>query len=77
MAGSGICKRTLYKYFSSKEELIEAVLVHYGEFIMHDLFDPVVAIKDPRKQIVAFFDVRKAMINENPTRRKSKPRKST
>jgi AcrR family transcriptional regulator len=68
MAGSGISKRTLYKYFSSKEELIEAILVHYGEFIMHDLFDPVAAIKDPRKQIVAFFDVRKAMIDENPTR---------
>jgi AcrR family transcriptional regulator len=68
MAGSGISKRTLYKYFSSKEELIEAVLVHYADFIMHDLFDPVATIKDPRKQIVAFFDVRKTMIDENPTR---------
>ena len=68
MAGSGISKRTLYKYFSSKEELIEAVLVHYGEFIMHELFDPVVAIKDPRKQIMAFFDIRKTMIDESPTR---------
>ncbi len=60
MAGSGISKRTLYKYFSSKEELIEAVLVHYGEFIMHELFDPVAAIKDPRKQIMAFFDARES-----------------
>jgi AcrR family transcriptional regulator len=68
IAGSGISKRTVYKYFPSKEELIEAVLVHYGEFVMHELFDPVAAIKDPRKQIVAFFDVRKTMIDENPTR---------
>jgi len=68
MAGSGISKRTLYKYFSSKEALIEAVLVHYGEFIMHELFDPLAAIKDPRKQIMAFFDIRKTMIDESPTR---------
>lgn len=68
IAGSGISKRTVYKYFPSKEELIEAVLVHYGELVMHELFDPVAAIKDPRKQIVAFFDVRKTMIDENPTR---------
>ncbi len=68
MAGSGISKRTLYKYFSSKEDLIEAVLVHYGEFIMHELFDPVAAIKDPRKQIMAFFDIRETMIDEAPIR---------
>ncbi len=68
MAGSGISKRTLYKYFSSKEELIEAVLVHYGEFILHELFDPVAAIKDPRKQIMAFFDIRETMIDEAPIR---------
>jgi AcrR family transcriptional regulator len=68
MAGSGISKRTLYKYFSSKEELIVAVLLHYGEFIMHELFDPVAAIKDPKRQIMAFFDIRKAMIDEDPTR---------
>jgi AcrR family transcriptional regulator len=68
MAGSGISKRTLYKYFPSKEELIAAVLVHYGEFIMHELFDPVAAIKDPKKQIIAFFDVRRTMLDENPTR---------
>jgi AcrR family transcriptional regulator len=68
MAGSGISKRTLYKYFPSKEALIEAVLVHYGEFIMHELFDSLASIKDPRKQIMAFFDIRKTMIDESPTR---------
>jgi AcrR family transcriptional regulator len=68
MSGSGISKRTLYKYFSSKEELIVAVLTHYAEFIMHELFDPVAAIKDPRKQIIALFDNRRTMIDKNPTR---------
>jgi AcrR family transcriptional regulator len=69
MADSGISKRTLYKYFSSKEELIEAVLNHYGEFIMRELFDPVMAASDdPRQRIVAFFDIRKAMIDKSPTR---------
>jgi AcrR family transcriptional regulator len=56
MAGSGISKRTIYKYFSSKEELIEAVLVLYGAFIVQELFDPVSSIADPKQQIVAFFD---------------------
>jgi len=59
LAGSGISKRTIYKYFSSKEDLIEAVLRLYSEIIVHDLFDPVANISDPREQIVAFFDVRR------------------
>jgi hypothetical protein len=40
---------------------------HYGEFIVHELFDPVAAIKDPQKQIIAFFDVRRTMLDESPT----------
>lgn len=59
MAGSGISKRTIYKYFTSKEELIEAVLRLYSERIVHELFGPVEHISDPQEQIVAFFDVRK------------------
>lgn len=59
MAGSGISKRTIYKYFTSKEELIEAVLRLYSERIVHELFDPVEHISDPQEQIIAFFDVRK------------------
>jgi len=69
MADSGISKRTLYKYFPSKEELIEAVLDYYAAWVMHELFDPVMAASDdPRRQIIAFFDIRKAMIDESPTR---------
>jgi AcrR family transcriptional regulator len=59
LAGSGISKRTLYKYFPSKEDLIEAVLQLYGQGVVQELFDPVAHIGDPREQIIAFFDVRK------------------
>ena len=59
LAGSGISKRTLYKYFPSKEALIEAVLQLYSEVIVHELFDPVANISDPHEQIVEFFDVRR------------------
>jgi AcrR family transcriptional regulator len=59
LAGSGISKRTIYKYFPSKEDLIEAVLRLYGKVVVHELFDPVANISDPRQQIVGFFDVRK------------------
>jgi AcrR family transcriptional regulator len=59
LAGSGISKRTIYKYFPSKEDLIQAVLQLYSEVIVHELFDPVESISDPREQIVAFFDVRR------------------
>lgn len=60
LAGSGISKRTIYKYFPSKEDLIEAVLRLYGEVIVHKLFGSVATISDPREQIIAFFDVRKS-----------------
>jgi AcrR family transcriptional regulator len=66
MADSGISKRTLYKYFSSKEELIEAVLDHYAVEIVKELFDPVMAASDdPRQQIMAFFDIREALAHES------------
>jgi AcrR family transcriptional regulator len=59
LAGSGISKRTLYKYFPSKEDLIEAVLKLYSAAVVQQLFGPVADISDPREQIVAFFDVRR------------------
>jgi AcrR family transcriptional regulator len=59
LAGSGISKRTLYKYFPSKEDLIEAVLHFYSEAVVNQLFDVVADINDPREQIIEFFDVRK------------------
>jgi hypothetical protein len=50
------CER---RSFPSKEDLIEAVLRLYSEGVVHELFDPVAHISDPREQIIEFFDVRK------------------
>jgi AcrR family transcriptional regulator len=63
MAESGISKRTLYKYFPSKEDLIEAVLDYYGEGIADAYFAPALAAdSDPRAQILACFDSRRVML---------------
>ncbi|WP_342627917.1 TetR/AcrR family transcriptional regulator [Nguyenibacter vanlangensis] len=68
LAESGISKRTLYKYFPSKEDLIEAVLDFYGEDIIRELFDPLPSNADPREQILRFFDIRREMMEKEPTR---------
>ena len=67
MADTGISKRTLYKYFPSKEDLIEAVLDQYGCNVDAALFAPAMARdKAPRAQILAVFDVRReAMVAGN------------
>lgn len=66
MANSGISKRTLYKYFPSKEDLIEAVLEQYGEDTDTFLFKPALGRSDdPREQILALFDIRQEMMSKN------------
>lgn len=63
LADTGISKRTLYKYFPSKEHLIEAVLAQYGSAVEGSLFAPAMARSDdPRQQILAIFDVRREMM---------------
>lgn len=63
LADTGISKRTLYKYFPSKEHLIEAVLAQYGAAVEASLFAPAMARSDdPREQILAIFDVRQEMM---------------
>lgn len=63
MADTGISKRTLYKYFPSKEDLIEAVLDQYGCNVDSSLFDPAIARSaDPKAQIEAVFDVRREIM---------------
>lgn len=60
LADTGISKRTLYKYFPSKEHLIEAVLDQYAAAVEGGLFAPAFARSaDPREQILALFDVRR------------------
>lgn len=69
MANTGISKRTLYKYFPSKEDLIEAVLQQYGENTDAHFFKPALARSDdPREQIAALFDVRREMMEQAPCR---------
>lgn len=63
MAGTGISKRTLYKYFPSKEHLIQAVLDHYGSLAEGALFCPAEAHADPRERILALFDIRREVMN--------------
>ncbi len=63
LADTGISKRTLYKYFPSKEHLIEAVLDQYSGAVDDALFAPAFArSSDPREQILAIFDVRREMM---------------
>lgn len=68
MAESGISKRTLYKYFSSKEELIEAVMDYYSAEIIRVLYDRALETSaDPREQILATFDLKASMMQGKPT----------
>ncbi len=63
MADTGISKRTLYKYFPSKEHLVEAVLAKYAGAVDGLLFKPALKRSDdPRGQIRALFDVRREMM---------------
>lgn len=69
MANSGISKRTLYKYFPSKEDLIESVLDKYAEDTDLFLFRAALARSDdPLAQIVAIFDVRQEMMTQSTCR---------
>jgi AcrR family transcriptional regulator len=66
MADTGISKRTLYKYFPSKEHLIEAVLAKYAGEVDDMLFKPAAArTDDPRGRIRAIFDVRRETMDRS------------
>lgn len=69
MADTGISKRTLYKYFPSKDDLIDAVLDRYGDTIVAELFEPALrSSDDPFVQVMTLFDVRKQMLDGKPLR---------
>jgi AcrR family transcriptional regulator len=57
--GSGVSKRTLYKYFPNKESLIEAVLEMYASVVVQELFGTVEDIEDPHEQLIEVFDVKR------------------
>jgi len=59
MADSGISKRTIYKYFRSKEELVAATIAHYQDVIFERiLVELMKRQKDPKKQILSLFDLK-------------------
>lgn len=54
---SGVAKRTLYKHFSSKDDLISAVLEAYDESFRDEFFRAVEsAASTPRARLLAVFD---------------------
>jgi AcrR family transcriptional regulator len=60
LADSGISKRTLYKYFRSKEELIQAAVGHYGEIAFAGITSELARRGgDARKKILTIFDLRR------------------
>lgn len=58
LAQSGISKRTLYKHFRSKEELIAAVVSAYQDGMLATVAQRLEAIFDPHEKILALFEMR-------------------
>lgn len=56
-AESGVTKRTLYKYFGSKEGLIEAVLSRHHSKLMNRIHAHIAKIETPAAQLLACFDL--------------------
>lgn len=57
LADSGISKRTLYKYFRTKEELIAAIVEHYQNVLFQNVTQEMMKrSKDPKEQILYLFD---------------------
>lgn len=60
LADSGISKRTLYKHFRSKEELIVAAVAYYQDSLFQTLPRELTRLApDPRGQLLAIFDLRR------------------
>ncbi|ESQ79820.1 TetR/AcrR family transcriptional regulator [Asticcacaulis sp. YBE204] len=65
MADTGISKRTLYKYFPSKEVLIAELVEHYRVNVIPLLRAEVERLSpDPKGRLIALFDVRQAKFAE-------------
>ena len=63
LADSGISKRTVYKYFRSKEDLIAAAIDHYRHATFEMLAKELEKrAASPRAKILALFDLRRDLI---------------
>jgi AcrR family transcriptional regulator len=61
LADTGISKRTLYKHFRSKEDLIVAAIAHYQDTLFGALPGELrrLAGDDPKRQLLGIFDLRR------------------
>lgn len=60
LADSGISKRTVYKYFRSKEELIVATIAHYRHITFEAIAEELEKrTSDPKQKILAIFDLKR------------------
>lgn len=66
LADSGISKRTLYKYFRTKEELIAAIVTHYQK-VLFSTFPAEMAKRssNPKQQILSMFDIEREAFEAN------------
>jgi AcrR family transcriptional regulator len=66
LADTGISKRTLYKYFRTKEELIYAVLEYYQSIIFQDVLKELSRRSvNPIDQILSLFDIKIEQFQEH------------
>lgn len=65
MSDSGISKRTLYKYFRSKEELIAAAMDYYRQKTMAGIMRELERRgAGPKEKLLALFDMKKRELSE-------------
>ncbi len=62
LAGSGISKRTLYKYFDSKEALIAATVEHYAGLYRVELRARIKPKMSALDKLLAAFDAQEALV---------------
>src|SRR3990167_8600656 len=62
LAGSGISKRTLYKYFDSKEALIAATVQHYAGLFKAELALRITPKMKALDKVLAAFDAQEALV---------------
>lgn len=63
---SGISKRTLYKYFPTKEDLIKEAILFYGKNSFGEMIKKIEAKhKNPGDKILAIFDAKHKKLKED------------
>lgn len=62
LVGTGISKRTLYKYFATKEDVIVATLEHYHTLMMNQLTQSFAQPYSYHERICNFFDVQAGLL---------------